>query len=173
MNKNKNLFLQLEDNIFIKFWFGDNNQIYIAGKGYITFKAKNGKIMYMHNTLYVMGLKHNILRIGQMFFNKYMLVFKKRSCIITNETNKQVIATILLYKNRMYMLKMQPNTIKCLKSILELDYLWHKSFENINFNSLKEIKKLVKGIPTFSHPLDSLCESYISRKYHREKFPHH
>lgn len=88
MNTNKNLFIYLEDTAFRKVWFGDNNQVDIVGKGSINFKANFGKIMHLHDTLYVLEMNHIILIIGQICLKDYMLVFWKKIYTITNETNK-------------------------------------------------------------------------------------
>jgi len=57
MIENKKLCTQLDENASNKVWFSDNNQVDIITKGSIAFKAKSGKILYMHNTLYILGLK--------------------------------------------------------------------------------------------------------------------
>lgn len=62
----------------------------------------------MNYTIYVPRLKHNILSI------------EKRSYIIINDTNHQVVATILMVENRMYMLKMKIDIVKCLKTTINL-----------------------------------------------------
>lgn len=82
-----------------------------------------------------------------------MLIFWKKSFTITNETNKQVIAKILMFENHMYMLKIQPKMIKCLKSTTNLAWLWHRICGHIKFNSLKGLTMLVRGMPIFSLPL--------------------
>lgn len=128
--------------------FGDNNQVNIVGKRIIAFKERTGKILHMHDTLYVPGLKHNLLSIGQLCLKNYKIVFEKKSCKITNETNCQVVATVLMFDNIMYMLIMQP-TANFLKTTIDLTWLWHKRFGHLNFNSLKEMQKLVKGMPTY------------------------
>lgn len=62
--------------------------------------------MHMHDTFYVPRLNQNLMIISQMFLKNYMIVFKNKSFTITNDTNHQVIIIIIIYKNRMYMLKM-------------------------------------------------------------------
>jgi len=170
MIRNKN---QLEE--ILNGWvnFGDNNQVSIVRKGSIAFKAMIGKIMHMHDTLYVLGLKHTLLSIGQLCLKNYKVIFEKRSCKITNETNRQVVATILMYEKRMYMLKMQLVAIKCLKTTLDPIWMLHKKLGHLNFNSLCGLHKLVKGMLTFSNLFDTFCERCIFGKQHREKFLHH
>lgn len=73
----------------------------------------------------------------------------------------------------MYMLKMQLTVIKCLKSNIDPSWLQHQRCGHINFNPLHGLPKLVRGIHNLSLPPNTLCESYISRKQHREKFPSH
>lgn len=74
MNGNRILFTQLEENAFDQVQFGGNNQVDIIDKGTIAFKVKFSKTMQMHDTLYVPGLKHNLLSIVQMCLKYYCLV---------------------------------------------------------------------------------------------------
>lgn len=124
--------------------------------------------------MHVLRLKYNILCIGQMSLNNYMLFFKKKHWIIINEINHQVIINIIMFGNRMYIFKILPITIiKCLKFILDPPWLWHKWCFHINFNQLKGLPKLFKDLPTLSLMSYTLCENYIFDKQHHKHFSHH
>jgi len=73
-------------------------------------------------------------------------------------------------KNHMCILKMQSEDIKYLKSIIDPAWLWYCRYVHINFNSIYILLILVRDIPTFSFPYDTLCESCICGKQHWEKF---
>jgi hypothetical protein len=50
------------------------------GKGTLAIKVKNGSIMYVHDTLFVPSLKHNLISIGKLN-SKTTRLFLKESFV--------------------------------------------------------------------------------------------
>ena len=174
MTGNRNLFVNLDDSVKGQVKFGDDNQVQIMGKGTLAIKTKKGSIMYMHDTLFVPGLKHNLLSIGQLNSKNYKTIFEGKFCKIFNKSNNLLVAEVPMTDNRMFPLRMQSG-ITCLKATVDEAWLWHKRFGHLNFGSLSFMQKrnLVRGLPSFSEPQNKVCEGCALGKQHRERFPHH
>lgn len=75
-------------------------------------------------------------------------------------------------RNRMFLLNIQSNNVKCLKACFQdLSWLWHLRFGHINFGGLKllSIQKMVKGLPSINHP-NQHCEGCLLGKHFKKKF---
>lgn len=81
MTRKKSLFIILKENINQKVRFGENNHVNIINKGSITLKENIDNIMHMHNTLYVLEFKHNILNIIQLCIKKTTCSFPRKRVV--------------------------------------------------------------------------------------------
>ncbi|GJR27088.1 retrovirus-related pol polyprotein from transposon TNT 1-94 [Tanacetum coccineum] len=102
--------------------FGDESKAPVKGKGKILIRAKDGSHQYISDVYNVPNLKSNILSVGQLLEKKYDIHFKDRSATIRNEEGK-LIAKVPMTKNRIFILNIQHDESKCIKSYLE-DHLW-------------------------------------------------
>nr|GEU73622.1 retrovirus-related Pol polyprotein from transposon TNT 1-94 [Tanacetum cinerariifolium] len=97
--------------------------------------------------------------------------FKDRSATIRNQEGK-LIAKVPKSKNRMFILNIQHDEAKCLKSCLEdHSWLWHIRYGNSNFSDLKLLssKRMVKGLDHIDHP-NQVCEGCLFRKHAMSSF---
>ncbi len=56
--------------------FGDDKEVDVMGKGTLAVKTKQGEITYIHDTLHMAKLQHNLLSIGQLVAKNYKVIFK-------------------------------------------------------------------------------------------------
>lgn len=66
--------------------FRDNTPKLIIGRGAITLDGKNNT----DDVLYVDGLKHNLLSVGQLLDKGYRLEFNENKCIINNKEGEMI-----------------------------------------------------------------------------------
>nr|GEV11162.1 hypothetical protein [Tanacetum cinerariifolium] len=101
----------------------------------------------------------------------YDIHFKDRSAIIRNQEGK-LIAKVPMTKNLMFILNIQHDEAKCLKSCLEdHSWLWHMRYGHLNFGDLKLLssKGMVKGLDQTDHP-NQVCEGCLFGKHARSSF---
>nr|GEX68420.1 copia-type polyprotein [Tanacetum cinerariifolium] len=93
-------------------------------------------------------------------------LFAEMDATIRNQEGK-LIAKVHMSKNRMFILNIQHDEAKCLKSCLEdHSWLWHIRYGHLNFGDLKLLssKGMVKGLDHIDHP----C---LFGKHARSSFP--
>ena len=152
--------------------FGDESKAPVKGKGKILIRAKDGSHQYISDVYNVPNLKSNILSVGQLLEKNYDIHFKDRSATIRNPEGK-LIAKVPMTKNRMFLLNIQHDEAKCLKSCLkDHSWLWHMRYGHLNFGDLKLLssKGMVKGLDQIDHP-NQVCEGCLLEKHARSSFP--
>ena len=78
-----------------------------------------------------------------------------KSGLVMRDGKRRMIAKVSLSKNRMFKLKINNDSPKCLKaSTSDLSWLWHLRMGHLNFGGLELLykKRLVYGFPFISHP---------------------
>ncbi|GJZ58550.1 retrovirus-related pol polyprotein from transposon TNT 1-94 [Tanacetum coccineum] len=151
---------------------GDESKEPVKGKGKILIRAKDGSRQYILDVYNVPNLKSNILCVGQLLEKNYDIHFKDRSATIRNQEGK-LIAKVPMTKNRMFILNIQHDEAKCLKSCLkDHSWLWHMRYRHLNFGDLKLLssKGMVKGLDQIDHP-NQVCEGCLLGKHARSSFP--
>ena len=122
--------------------YGDNNRGRILGVGDIEGDDK----VIIKDVLLVDGLKHNLLRISQLYDKGYKITFESNLCLIADLKSSE---TVLVGKrvNNVYMLN-----VFCITSIMNCfltrndeSWLWHRRLTHIHIHHLNGIasKELV------------------------------
>ena len=146
MTGNENLFAFLSRRKGGTVTFGDNNKGRIIGHGSI---GKSSSFI-IENVLLVDGLMHNLLSISQLCDKGYEVIFDKSKCLINESKNNQVIFEGQKNGN-VYTINIAKyiNHEKCLASIQEDSWLWHRRLGHINMDKISYINKndLVRGLP--------------------------
>ncbi|GJT12880.1 retrovirus-related pol polyprotein from transposon TNT 1-94 [Tanacetum coccineum] len=112
----------------------------------------------------------NILSVGQLLEKNYDIHFKDRSATIRIQEEK-LIAKVPMTKNRMFILNIQHDKAKYLKSCLE-DHSWLCTVVmHLNFGDLKLLssKGMVKGLDQIDHT-NQVCEGCLFGKHARSSF---
>ena len=60
------MFVKLEENVKGTDSFGNDNEGDVMGKCTISIRVKNGKMMYVKDTLFVPNLRHKLVSIGKL-----------------------------------------------------------------------------------------------------------
>ncbi|XP_048234351.1 uncharacterized protein LOC107262074 [Ricinus communis] len=143
-------------------WFLDTwmiKEIVYEGKGDILIQAKNGSHQFITDVYYVPEMKVNVLSLGQLL-EKQFEIYLKNGALVMKDNKGNLIAKVEMTKNRMFILKLQSDYMKCLKaSASDSSWLWHQRLGHLNFNSLKQLAqgRMVHGLPFIDHP-NQLCE---------------
>ncbi|KAL0553618.1 hypothetical protein IC582_007518 [Cucumis melo] len=115
---------------------------------------------------------NKILSLGQLLEKGYNILMKDYSLLMRDNHDK-MIAKVKTTKNRMFLLNIQTDVAKCLKSCLkDPNWIWHLRFGHLNFDGLRLLarKNMVKGLSYVKHP-DQLCEDCLHGKQSRKSFP--
>lgn len=80
---------------------GNNDGAKIVGRG--TIKINNDKIK-LEEVLFVVGLKHNLLSVSQIYDSIHDMIFKKKGCEIRREDNGKLIVVEIRTSRNLYTL---------------------------------------------------------------------
>eukprot|EP00253_Pinus_taeda_P025723 PITA_25723 len=184
MTGNIALFSALDQNVKSEVTLGTDSKISIMGKGEVKIFTKKGGKKTIADVYYVPGMRCNLLSIGQLVHKGYNVFFKNDVCTIMDiAPSKRCIAEVKMTRNRMFPLRIRAY-LKNKEVIAEVtqeafesvpkdeNWLWHLRFGHLNFGGLNLLsrKGMVRGLPLIEKS-DSLCESWILGKQHRESFP--
>ena len=93
--------------------FGDTSKVIVIGRGTICFSQKNGRIGTIRDLYYVPDLKTNILSMGQLMENGYLVIMKDRVLKLRDKLG-HLITRVEMKQNKMYKLE-----LRCLKLDVE------------------------------------------------------
>jgi hypothetical protein len=114
----KNKFVELDDSMKENVTFGDLFKVSKKGKGTILICLKNRKHQFITNVYFVPNMKSNILSLGQLLVKDYDIHMKNRSLLLRDD-KKNLIAKVPMTSNRMFLLNIQTDVAKCLKTLFE------------------------------------------------------
>ena len=66
-------------------YLGDNKQVQLEGKNTIVICSKSGNEKFIHDVLYIPGLAHNLISVGQLLQRDYLLSFHDDKCVISKK----------------------------------------------------------------------------------------
>eukprot|EP00253_Pinus_taeda_P033983 PITA_33983 len=184
MTGNIALFSDLDQNVKSEVTLGTDSKISVMGKGEVKIFRKKSEKKTIADVYYVLGMRCNLLSIGQLVHKGYNVFFKNDVCTIMDiPPSKRCIAEVKMTRNRMFPLRIRADlknkeviaavTQEALQSVpKDENWLWHLTFGHLNFGGLNLLsrKGMVRGLPLIEKP-DSLCEGCILGKQHRESFP--
>ena len=139
---NSNLIGNLDDSVRTKVKLRIDNILKVMGKGMVHIFNQTRGEMHIWDLYYALGLKHNIISVGQLTQKGYNVIFKGDDCFIYDKSpSKRLISRVNMTKNRMYHLVMNYGSqytsfsqkVTCLKEF----WLWHFRFGHLNFDGLK------------------------------------
>lgn len=103
MTSNKKLFSSLDNSVKSEIKLGDYHYVNVVGKGTISILSKQKEKKNIPNVYLVPGLKHDLMRVGQLSLNGYEVIFKGLTCtILDKSTSRRIIEKIQMARNRMF-----------------------------------------------------------------------
>ena len=146
---NKNLFCSFDESIRSSISFDDKSQVPVMGRGDILIRLNNEDHEFISYTYYVPALKTNILSVGQLLEKGYGIEMNKGG-LIMRDGKGRLIAKVSLSKNKMFKLKINCDSPKCLMVVAnDSSWLWHLAMGHLIFGGLKLLskKRLVNCLP--------------------------
>lgn len=167
----KDIFKCIDDSTKIQVQLGDGKRVQAEGKGVITVKLKSGDERQIHDVLYIPGLAHNLLSIGQLVQKGYSITFLNNFCEV-RDLDCGLVMKVEMTANNMF-----PFTFSSVDCALHVStnsdsWLWHMRYGHLHFSGLKLLnqKNMVIGLPCVKS-VDDVCEGCIYGKQHRTSFP--
>ena len=109
MTESKNFFVNLDKNIKSQITLGDGSKKKVSGKETLVVKTK----------IYVPRLTQNLLSVGQLVQEGYIVKFDNNQCHIYDKKNGQLITTTKMALNKIFPLKMQLESNIALSTIVD------------------------------------------------------
>ncbi|KAL4201577.1 hypothetical protein AMTRI_Chr02g259320 [Amborella trichopoda] len=116
----KELFVELNELSHGHVTFVDLSKRPLRGKGKILIKMNNGSHQFISDVYYVADMKNNILSMGQLLEKGYN-IFMKNDSLCLRDQRSNLIAKVIMTKNRMFPMNIKSENVKCIKSILNDD----------------------------------------------------
>ncbi|KAL5814583.1 hypothetical protein ACOSQ4_025224 [Xanthoceras sorbifolium] len=124
MTGNKNIFGILNDSFQSEVKIGDDKRLQVKGKGDILIQTKKG-VKRITDVLYVPGLKHNLLSVGQLLQKGHDVIFKEDVCEIKRRDGV-LITKVKMTSNKMFPLNLSYGQSFCFSSLVnDISWLWH------------------------------------------------
>jgi hypothetical protein len=168
---------------------GDNSKMLVTGKENIRMFV-NGFVQIITNVFYVLGLKNNLLSMGQLVEKGLAILIQQKTCKIYH-SERGLIIEITMSSNRMFKLLDQVQFKEsseqvcfnsqskksseqvCFKSSSEKNaMLWHNRYGHFSFTGLNLLqqKEMVIGLPNLNVST-KVCGDCLIGKQQRNSFP--
>jgi hypothetical protein len=172
MMGSKEIFAELDTQIYDTFKFGDGSITNIEGWGTIILTYKNGEHHTLTGVYYIPQLKASILSIGQRdetscrvdINGGIMRIFDQHSVLL---------AKVAWDDSRLYYLDLVVGRPVCLTAhASEAAWQWHTRYRHLNFGSLRKLaaQRMVRGLPELTQ-MEKVCDSCLVGKQCRAPFP--
>ena len=92
MKGTKELFQDLDEYMKQMVILGDDKEMTVAGKGTIALQASSGKVKLLRNVQYRPNLAHNLLSVGHLLSDGYVVVFEYEHCVIRHRESSILFA---------------------------------------------------------------------------------
>ncbi|CAL8135751.1 unnamed protein product [Prunus armeniaca] len=140
MTGREDVLVDVDKNITAKLAMGTGQLVDVVGKGNLVVDTKMG-IRYVKEVLLVVGLKENLLSVGQMMEHGYVLIFGANKAEIYDDSSLSNLVTKVQMKgNRSFPLKFHTTLQVALRANVESFLIWHRRMGHLNFTSLKVLQ---------------------------------
>ncbi|KAI3505837.1 hypothetical protein L1887_28124 [Cichorium endivia] len=138
--------------------FGNDANGIIKGYGVLT----NGNFT-IQKVAYVLGLKHNLISVGQLVSTSLRVEFDNEfSYIMTGTRDKCLIRSsrqINMFPLDITMCPGKPRLCLLTKAHSEISWLWHQKLAHLNFRYMNQLvtEEMVRGLPLLRFDNENLC----------------
>ncbi|KAK1435293.1 hypothetical protein QVD17_01054 [Tagetes erecta] len=169
MTGNRDWFTSLDKSTTGRVRFGDDSKVDIEGRGAVILKSKNGQQRVLKDVYYIPSLRSNLISLGQLDEAGYKITMQ-HGVLNLFEKNGDLLMKVPRSLNRLYKINLTVSSPVCLQAKLDDEaWLWHARLGHLNFDSLRKLAKLVRGLPPIKHPLET-CDSCLIGKQTRTPF---
>lgn len=158
---------------------GDDRRMMVEGRGNLRLQI-NGTIQLISSVYYVLGLKSNLMSVGQLQQKGLRIIIEDDVCEIWHKQQRRLLMKSIMSRNRTFVVlavvKGSRDTEEgCLQVTEEkVEDLWHKRLghlSHVRMQSLVE-KIMVNGLSELSHnEAGGVCDLCMRGKQNREKIP--
>ena len=89
MTGNISIFSMIDKNVKSQVTLGTDSKVFVMGRGKVSVLTKKGERKYISNVYYVLGMKCNLLSIGQLIQKGYNVLFEDYLCTIMDITPRK------------------------------------------------------------------------------------
>ncbi|KAJ8644821.1 hypothetical protein MRB53_006569 [Persea americana] len=127
----KSLFSFLDESDKQKVRLGNGCMLYVEGRGTVKLEISPGIFKFLHNVQYVPALGFNLISVGQLMQNGYLVLFDNGECCIREKKTGRKMISIMMTKNHMFPLDLSTVGHFVLTARAEEDStLWHLSTQS-------------------------------------------
>ena len=156
----------------------NGDQLLISGVGTITLSGVFGQSITLPNVYFVPKLSANLLSVGQLIDDGYLVHFSSSGCVIQGRQTRKVIATGSKH-GRLFLLDIGHHSLFASSSNFnKLWTVWHKRLGHVNNAHLLSLFKIGYLDSTIDNKMmssfsQSKCETCCLSKSHILPFPVH
>ncbi|CAL2225182.1 unnamed protein product [Prunus armeniaca] len=171
MTGREDVLVDVDRNITAKVAMATRQLVDVVGKGNLVVDTKMGK-RYVKEVLLVVGLKENLLSVGQMMEHGYVLIFGANKVEIYDSSLLNLVAKVQMKGNRSFPLKLHTTLQVALRANVGSSLVWHRRMGHLNFTSLKLLQDqgMVLRLPEIK-PVNEVCEGCTFGKHCKYSFP--
>lgn len=125
----------------------------------------------MCDVLFVLGIKSNLLSLGQLFEKGYSMVMEDGHLKIFDK-ERRLLLKAPFSRDTTFEVDIEVLEHRCLLSAaIILEWVWHYRFGHLNFRDLHQLntKGMVNGLPSGQWPKE-VCEECLEGKQHTKAF---
>ncbi|KAL4573696.1 hypothetical protein LXL04_020511 [Taraxacum kok-saghyz] len=151
MTANRGIFISMDESQRREVRTGDDTSLSVNGIGDIMVDTSTGK-KRIPDVYFILGLKHNLLSVGQLRQKGYNVMFKKEACEIQDQ-NGTTLGKINMTTNKIFLLRFKKFVSFNFKTSSDQNsLLWHQRFGHANLGYLSYMYKhgMVRGMPNIS-----------------------
>ena len=105
-----NLFSSPDNSVQTDVTLENSVQVTVLGKGTVDILTKHGESKYIPDVYHVEGMKHNLLRIGQLRQKGYRVYMEEYHCVIKDKCpSYQLIEKVPMTRNHLFPLRIVPD----------------------------------------------------------------
>jgi len=174
MSNERQKFSVLNKSVESKIYTASDQWLKTNGVGEIEINIKlNNKTtnrVKLTNTIYVPGLKNNLISIPQITKNGFKVIFYKNLAVV--KRNDGTTAMVAQKRNELYVVDVVEDGTLQTSTNPENSNRWHQRFEHLNYMDLKNLQanNMIKGLNLNMKNINVDCEICARGKIHQLLF---